>query len=227
MVALAAVILLGVGSFASFMAQNWFGGLFPMPDFSKLEKWQWFLVIALPLGLIALGGAVAFIAFGQRWEEQRINDMLRQWKKSTDHLIAKLSTGALDVEGQWKRCAADIETQLLKARFGELWLSHPWEYEKYLQDVDAAYAAEHQQHVNEITLYGTMVGFSFLLPVPLFEHVLRAQGQFTHLRLLAQTPGAACPAAGNLMRSCPVSLSTLSVSLGLCYSDPIRPFRTY
>lgn len=188
--ALAAIVAVGVTIFAKFILGDWFANLFPMPEFWKLTGWQWFLVIIFPLILIALGTVIALFGFVQRWEDERIEAMLGQWKTSTDAQISKLTIASDEVGNRWKRCASDLEIQLRKARFDELWLSHPWEYVDYIEKVDTAYAAMHSGHVGEITIYGTMVGFSFLLPMPLSKHVERSDGQFTRLRLLGSNTEA-------------------------------------
>lgn len=65
-------------------------------------------------------------------------------------------------------------------------LSRPWHYIDYLTRASAGYAQSHSAgHLNEITLYGTMVGFSFLLPQPLADFIANSAARSFTLRLIA------------------------------------------
>lgn len=110
-----------------------------------------------------LGVAISALTFGRKAADRRVED----------------------ASDRWDGCVVKLEDTLLKARFGDLWLSHPWDYVGYLEGVDRTYRAANQHgHLSEITLYGSMVGFSFLLPGAICSHIKRANGQFSKLRLL-------------------------------------------
>ncbi len=85
--------------------------------------------------------------------------------------------------GNLDSLVTDLQKEKLRR---ELWLSRPWEYVDFIHKVDQKHAAQQSgRHIETITLYGTMVGFAFLLPEALRNHACRAGQEFRSLRLIA------------------------------------------
>jgi hypothetical protein len=144
--------------------------------FPPVSGSQWFCATCLILYGGLLGISASALTLGRKVADSRVESLSTRLESS----VSKL------------------EDTLLKARFGDLWLSHPWDYVGYLEAVNQDYkVANPHGHLNEITLYGTMVGLSFLLPEPLFEHIKRTEGQFKKLWLIGSNAEAQLASNGS------------------------------
>jgi len=88
----------------------------------------------------------------------------------------------------WMGTANGVLSEAAKGSLREMWLSHPWEYMALLEKADAELRADRDQperHIESVALYGTMVGFAFLLPEALRNHACRAKEQLQQFSIHA------------------------------------------
>jgi hypothetical protein len=86
----------------------------------------------------------------------------------------------------WIKRADGVMGEAAMAAFKEMSLTFPWEYINFVETVDRDYEkANPGRHIERIRLYGTMVGFAFLLPEAIRNHACRAGMDFHELELVA------------------------------------------
>ena len=87
----------------------------------------------------------------------------------------------------WQAIADRILSTAAKSTFQNVWLTKPWEYIDFIEKADdkIVNSTSLQKHIERITLYGTMVGFAFILPEALRKQACRAQEQLKSITIIA------------------------------------------
>ena len=113
---------------------------------------------------------------------EKVQEGLDQLRKVSQSYVSFLEWGE-----QWKEIANRAIDTLARESIRDLILLKPDEYIKFIENSDKRYQKQNntKSHIRSITLFGTMIGFSFLLPEAICNHAFSYPDYFGTLRLIA------------------------------------------
>ncbi|MCX6580143.1 MAG: hypothetical protein NT166_08155 [Candidatus Aminicenantes bacterium] len=166
--------IIGILTVCAFYIQPFFENYLTNKPFGDVAR---YLAISIGIFLSFLAGYFFSLLF---WlTSSKFPSITEKMEKTYDDTLIRFQ--------DWEKTASGVLKEAQRLVFKSMWISQPWEYITEIERADKEVSGKNAAytHINSITLYGTMVGFAFLLPEALRNHLCRAKNQFHTLWLYA------------------------------------------
>ncbi len=100
------------------------------------------------------------------------------------HAIPDIASQLQTDHSIWVRKATDVLAEAKKGPLSKMWLSEPWQYIDRFREVNISHQGDSNSHIKQVSLYGTMVGFAFLLPEPLRNLICQTELDLQQINII-------------------------------------------